>query len=97
LDFRKDIEKNNPKDLQISYFKKHLELAIRMNRTATIHCVRAHGEMLKILKHFNKNIDQHIKPHLVMHSYGGSLDITKALLKLTNLNIYFSLSLKRSS
>jgi len=32
---------------------------------------------------------------IIMHSYGGSVEITKALLKL-NLNIYFSLSLKRS-
>lgn len=31
-----------------------------------------------------------------MHSYGGSREITAALLKLTKLNIYFSLCLKRS-
>mgnify|MGYP002359423354 CR=1 FL=1 len=32
------------------YFKAQLELAIRLDRPATIHCVRAHGEMLKMLK-----------------------------------------------
>lgn len=32
-----------------------------------------------------------------MHSYGGSEEITKSMLKLENLNIFFSLSLKRSA
>jgi Tat protein secretion system quality control protein TatD with DNase activity len=31
-----------------------------------------------------------------MHSYGGSKEITTALLKLSTLNIYFSLCLNRS-
>ena len=38
------------------YFKTQLDLAIRMGRPATFHCVRAHGEMLKIFKDLNKNI-----------------------------------------
>lgn len=56
LDFRKDIIERNPKDLQMHYFKSQLDLAIRMKRAATIHCVRAHGEMLKVLKELNKVI-----------------------------------------
>ena len=29
-----------------------------MNKPATIHCVRAHGEMLKIFKDLNKKLKQ---------------------------------------
>ena len=32
-----------------------------------------------------------------MHSYGGSEDITKSMIKLNNLNIFFSLCLRRSA
>lgn len=32
-----------------------------------------------------------------MHSYGGSKEITQSLLKLNNLNIFFSLCLKRTA
>jgi hypothetical protein len=32
-----------------------------------------------------------------MHSYGGSDDITKSMIKLNNINIYFSLCLKRNA
>jgi TatD DNase family protein len=96
LDFRKDVLESNPKDLQIRYFKKQLEMAANLDKPATIHCVRAHGEMLKLLKDLNKAKLQ-TKPHLIMHSYGGSPDITRSMLKLTNLNIYFSLCLRRSA
>lgn len=67
-----------------------------MNRPITIHCVRAHGEMLKILKKINKSFKGG-ESSLIMHSYGGSIEITKSLLKLSNLSIYFSLSLRRST
>lgn len=54
------------------YFKEQLDLAVRLQRPATIHCVRAYGEMLKIFKQLNKSIKSIHMPHLIMHSYGGS-------------------------
>jgi Tat protein secretion system quality control protein TatD with DNase activity len=72
--------------------------------------VRAYGDILKQFKHYHKHIEV-IKTKgsdpaekkwvykdtpIVMHSYGGSKEITRSLLKLNSLNLYFSLSLKRS-
>jgi Tat protein secretion system quality control protein TatD with DNase activity len=50
-----------------------------------------------MLKYFKKVSKAHaVLPNVVMHSYGGSKEITQSLLKINNLPIYFSLSLKRS-
>lgn len=50
-----------------------------------------------MLKYFKKVAKLGSKlPHVIMHSYGGSKEITQALLKLDTLPIYFSLSLKRN-
>lgn len=32
-----------------------------MNRSVTVHCVRAHGEMLKIFKKYNKLFEEYSK------------------------------------
>lgn len=58
LDFRKDVLEKNPKNIQMHYFTTQLELSLRLGRPATIHCVRAHGEMLKVLKELNKKIKE---------------------------------------
>ena len=96
-----------------------MELAIEIDRPVTIHCVRAYGELFKIIKAMNRDIinkditnkdimnkdiskqdvvnDGNGNPHLIMHSYGGSKEMTKSLMKLKNLNIFFSLSLRGSA
>jgi len=67
---------------------------------------------LKIFKKYNKIFEKHNKNKnkeeekalefdcrapIIMHSYGGSKEITLGLLKLNRLNLFFSLSLKRSA
>jgi len=75
-------------------FDRQFQLAVKYYRPVSVHNVRAHGEMLK---YFKKAAKQEAKlPHIIMHSYGGSKEITQALLKLESLPIYFSLSLKRT-
>ena len=54
LDFRKDVLQQNAKEKQMKYFLEQLELSFLLNRPVTIHNVRAHGEMLKIFKKYNK-------------------------------------------
>ena len=62
------------------------DLAMKFNRTVTIHCVRAYGEMLKFFKKYHKSIEESKKNKaekenkeqsyqgtpIIMHSYGGS-------------------------
>jgi Tat protein secretion system quality control protein TatD with DNase activity len=50
LDYRKPTLEKNTKEDQLSIFTEQLELSFLMNRSATVHCVYAHGEMLKIFK-----------------------------------------------
>lgn len=73
-----------------------MNLAISMNRPVSVHCVHAHGDMMKLLKKFDKDVKKVDPPfNLVMHSYGGSAEFTKSYLKLQNINVYFSLCLNR--
>lgn len=56
LDYRTLVLQKNSKELQMEYFKIQLQIAIKFDRPVTIHCIRAHGEMYKILKEMNKQI-----------------------------------------
>ena len=47
LDYK---DKNINKQKQKQIFELQLDLAIELNRSVVIHCVRAHGDLLKILE-----------------------------------------------
>ena len=64
-------------DLQLPIFQKHLDLAAQFERPITIHCLKAWGPLLTILK------ESTIFPtRLLLHSYSGSLETARELLKL---------------
>ena len=68
---------------QAPVFLKQLHIAREMDRTVTIHCVRAWGILLDMLA-------AHAPlPRLVLHSFAGSLETARRLLAL---GAYFSLS-----
>lgn len=74
-----------------------MKLAISLNRPVSVHCVHAHGDMIKILKKFDKEAKGIDPPlNLIMHSYGGTGEFTKSYLKLQNIMVYFSLCLNRN-
>lgn len=58
-------------------------------KSVSIHCVNAHGILYDVLKplNFANKI-----PRIVMHSYSGSVEMAKMLLKLKNVDIWFGLS-----
>lgn len=90
LDF---IDKTVDKKKQTEVLRGQIELATRYKRTASIHSVRSHGEMLKLLKKMFKEDGEAMKSiHFVMHSYSGPVEIMKSMLKLSD-KILFSLSL----
>ncbi len=64
-------------------FIEQLRLARDLQRTLTIHCVRAWGPLLDIL------LAEAPPPRFLMHGYGGSLEIARRLLPL---GAYFSCS-----
>lgn len=68
-------------------------MALKYNRSVSIHCVRASGEMLKILKKELKNYkENNFDSAIIMHSYNCPVEITRSLDKLYP-NFYYSFSL----
>ena len=97
------------RETQTEIFLTQLALAestetidIEYQRTASVHCVRAHGDLLKIFKKRYGQPDpkpthkssspphpKHV-PNIIMHCFSGSKDIAVSLSKLPNANVYFS-------
>ncbi len=64
-----------PRDLQMVYFKKQMDLAKRLNIPVIIHDRDAHGDCLEVIKEYPE-----VKG--VFHSYSGSAEMVKELVKL---------------
>ncbi|KAL6541119.1 hypothetical protein OROMI_025002 [Orobanche minor] len=69
---------------QVEVFRQQLQLAKELNKPASIHCVRAFGDLLEILKH-----EGPFPSGLVLHSFLGSAEMVPELSKL---GAYFSFS-----
>ncbi|KAJ0969960.1 hypothetical protein J5N97_022837 [Dioscorea zingiberensis] len=69
---------------QVEVFQQQLELAKELKRPASVHCVRAFGDLLEILKRVGP-----FPEGLIMHSYLGSAEMVSELAKLGS---YFSFS-----
>lgn len=64
-----------PKDVQISSFIKHIELANEMDLPIIVHNRDAHGDTLKILK-------EHRPKNAIIHCFSGSAEVASELVKL---------------
>ncbi|KAK9718481.1 Cut9-interacting protein scn1 [Basidiobolus ranarum] len=77
---------------QLEIFKYQFSLAASLNRVVSVHCVQAHGYLLEYLRQLKP--DQ-FPPKIMLHSYSGSHEIIKAVLKLpkkVGSRFYFSFS-----
>ena len=64
-----------PRDLQMKYFIAQMELAKRLRVPVIIHDRDAHGDCLEVIKKYPEVIG-------VFHSYSGSAEMAKELVKL---------------
>ncbi|KAL9236742.1 hypothetical protein vseg_011376 [Gypsophila vaccaria] len=71
-------------DDQVDVFRKQLELAKELKRPASVHCVRAFGDLLDVMKSVGP-----FPEGVVLHSYLGSAEMVP---ELARLGAYFSLS-----
>lgn len=69
---------------QVEVFRQQLQLAKELKKPASIHCVRAFGDLLEILKSMGP-----FPAGLVLHSYLGSAEMVPEFSKL---GAYFSFS-----
>lgn len=76
--------KNIDFDDQVLVFKQQLELAKELNRPASVHCVRAFGDLLGIMNSVGP-----FPCGVVLHSYLGSAEMVPPLAEL---GAYFSFS-----
>lgn len=77
LDFREQFVN---REEQEASFIAHLDLAQKMNRTVTIHCVKAWGRLIEILH-------EHPVPQILLHAFGGAVELIPDLIAL---NCWFS-------
>ncbi|MBQ4108592.1 MAG: TatD family hydrolase [Clostridia bacterium] len=64
-----------PRDIQLLYFEKQMELAKKLNIPVIIHDREAHGDCLEMIKKFPE-----VKG--VFHSFSGSPEMARELVKL---------------
>ncbi|CAL5069514.1 unnamed protein product [Urochloa decumbens] len=69
---------------QVEVFQRQLELAKELERPVSVHCVRAFGDLLEILKQSGP-----FPAGVLVHSYMGSAEMVSGL---ANIGCYFSLS-----
>uniref|UniRef100_A0ACD5V4S2 Uncharacterized protein n=1 Tax=Avena sativa TaxID=4498 RepID=A0ACD5V4S2_AVESA len=69
---------------QVEVFQRQLELAKELEKPVSVHCVRAFGDLLEILKRTGP-----FPAGVLLHSYLGSAEMVPSL---ANLGCYFSLS-----
>ena len=71
-----------PMEEQIAVFVPQLELAARLDRAASIHCLQCFGELLRLLR-------AHPRPArgFLLHAYGGPAEMVK---DFAELGAYFS-------
>ncbi|KAL5837170.1 hypothetical protein ACOSQ3_014339 [Xanthoceras sorbifolium] len=69
---------------QVEVFRQQLELAKELKRPASIHCVRAFGDMLEIMKSVGP-----FPAGVILHSYLGSAEMVP---EFSRLGAYFSFS-----
>lgn len=68
---------------QHQIFREQINLALSLNRSVTIHCLKAWGPLMSELRDFPR------LPRFLLHSFGGSLEIGK---EAAILGAYFSFS-----
>ena len=71
-------------DTQLKVFEMHIDIAERMKRPITVHCVRAYGALLEVLQARRPCVP------VVLHGWMGSKDVTAALVSIEN--VYFSIN-----
>lgn len=76
LDFRKEIIKRVPVDLQIKAFVAQIGIAKEIGCPVLLHCVKAHEQMLKIMK------EQHFINRGIVHGFSGATETAKRWIDL---------------
>jgi TatD DNase family protein len=75
--------------VQVAVFEAQLDIAARLRRPVSIHCVRAFGPILDLLSARSNNMP----PSIIFHGFSGSVDWTKSLLRLKGPRFFFGIGM----
>ncbi|GIL44870.1 hypothetical protein Vafri_2330 [Volvox africanus] len=64
---------------QLALTEMHLRLASELGRPASLHCVQGYGALQDMLRTLGP---EGCPPRIMLHSYGGSVDLIKGFTKL---------------
>ncbi|KAJ8434907.1 hypothetical protein Cgig2_003346 [Carnegiea gigantea] len=78
-------------NVQVEVFKQQLELARELRRPASVHCVRAFGDFLDVMKAMES-----FPYGVILHSFFGSAEMVPELAKLSSFFLFsgFVMSMK---
>lgn len=81
--------------LQFRIFQIQMQIAAKMSRPVSVHCVQWHGKMFDYFRSLNSEPLSSCPPSIMMHSFSGSVEIMQALCRLVNIGtrFYFSFSM----
>jgi len=68
------------KERQIIFFRKHIELALSVNKPLMIHCRDAYEDTLRILKEYKDKVGEKLRGDI--HFFAGSLEQAKQFVNL---------------
>jgi TatD DNase family protein len=78
----------SPMDRQVEAFRLQLELAARLRRPVSVHCVQAFGSMMQVLSDAKRQ--RLLPPKLYFHAFGGKAGTLQQLLSIcTGRDVYF--------
>lgn len=84
------VKRGIPFGVQLDIFRKQMRIAMELDRTVTVHCVQAFGQLLGELTGMRPEIP------IVMHSYSGSCEFVRQVEKIAK-NCFFSVSARSPS
>ncbi|GAA5898536.1 putative endodeoxyribonuclease [Sporobolomyces salmoneus] len=87
----KNSDLSTPIEHQVRVVEAQVELAIKMRRNVSQHCVRCTGETVELLKRFKREKEGFESIYVCLHSFGGSAEAAKQIQK-KHSNIFFSFS-----
>jgi TatD DNase family protein len=78
----------SPMDRQVEAFRWQLELAARLRRPVSVHCVQAFGSMMQVLSDAKRQ--RLLPPKLYFHAFGGKAGTLQQLLSIcAGRDMYF--------
>ncbi|GAA6019417.1 hypothetical protein JCM11491_004821 [Sporobolomyces phaffii] len=87
----KNSDLSTPIEHQLRVVERQLDLAIRLGRNVSQHCVRSTAETVELLDRYRRDKPGFGRIHVCLHSFGASAETAKQIQR-RHSNVFFSFS-----